>query len=205
MAKPVGFRHRWRARWTDEHGRRRSVFFDKHSEAVVFLREPEVEVAQVRRGVRAPDAGDKLFTDLCDEWIANRLRVVDVALDASPSRLPCDDSSTRQGRPADGSARRRDHRSRTGARRGRIATIPTRSGLAIPPSATRSATMAAARALCRARAESRRRDRAVRIVRPSAGAESGLFRGAFGGSSRSAGVGRHADLNDCLRNRSQAL
>lgn len=48
------------------------MFFDKHSEAVVFLREREVEVAQIKRGVRAPDPGDKTFTDLCDEWIANR-------------------------------------------------------------------------------------------------------------------------------------
>jgi hypothetical protein len=73
MAKPVKHRGRWRLRWTDEHGRRRSEVADDYREACFRLAEHQAQVEQVKRGLRSPAPPDKNFNDLADYWIANRV------------------------------------------------------------------------------------------------------------------------------------
>ena len=39
MARPVRFRDKWRIRWMDEHGVRRSEFYSEHRDAAFKLRQ----------------------------------------------------------------------------------------------------------------------------------------------------------------------
>ena len=72
MAKPVRHRGKWRIRWFDECERRKSEVYDDYRVAVTKLREHEVAVEQVKRGLRTPEAIDKTFDDLADYWIEKR-------------------------------------------------------------------------------------------------------------------------------------
>lgn len=72
MAKPTRFRDKWRARWTDETGKRQSEFFTDYREALHALKRHEVEADDVRRGRRRAAPPDRLFGELCDEWISQR-------------------------------------------------------------------------------------------------------------------------------------
>ena len=75
MAKPTRFRNKWRIRWYDEHGKRRSQFYDDKRDAAFKLREHEQLVEEVHRKLRSPSPPKKTFSDLCDYWIANRAKV----------------------------------------------------------------------------------------------------------------------------------
>ena len=72
MATPVRHRGRWRIRWIDATGIRRSAVFDEYRVAQTELRRREVEADEVRRGQREPVAEDKTFNDLADYWEAKR-------------------------------------------------------------------------------------------------------------------------------------
>src|SRR5687767_3941991 len=72
MAKPVRHRGKWRIRWVDEHGHRRSEVYDSHSDAAFKLTQHENEAEEVRRGFRLPTVPDKTMGELFDYWIAHR-------------------------------------------------------------------------------------------------------------------------------------
>lgn len=71
-ATPRRHRDKWRIRWIDENGKRRSEVFDDYDDALFRLREYQTEVAQMRRGLRPLRAPDKTVGDLCDHWLATR-------------------------------------------------------------------------------------------------------------------------------------
>lgn len=72
MGKPMKARDKWRIRWTDEHGKRYSQNFDNFKDAAFELRQREIEVEEIERGVRVQRIPDKTFDELCDYWIEKR-------------------------------------------------------------------------------------------------------------------------------------
>ncbi len=73
MGKPTKNHGKWRARWTDEYGKRQSLNFDSHAEAAFVQRQRELEVAEIKRGLRAPRIVDKTFGELCDYWLTKKV------------------------------------------------------------------------------------------------------------------------------------
>jgi integrase len=73
VASPIKHRGKWRIRWTDATGKRRSEVYDDYKAAQVALSRHLAEVDDVRRGLRAPDPPDKTFDDLCDLWKEKRV------------------------------------------------------------------------------------------------------------------------------------
>ena len=61
MASPTRCRDKWRIRWTDETGRRRSAVYPSRREAAYELNRREAEVEEVRRGLRRPTVGGPRF------------------------------------------------------------------------------------------------------------------------------------------------
>ncbi len=61
----------WRARWTDENGKRQSRSFKYHRDAEQFERQQKSEVEQVRCGLRKPKPIDRTFKVACDYWEKN--------------------------------------------------------------------------------------------------------------------------------------
>jgi integrase len=96
VAKPTRHRSKWRIRWTDHTGHRRSEVFDRYEDAELALLRHKVEVADVRLGHRPPVTTGKGFDELCDRWLRSR---------ASQKRSEKDDRSIieRHLRPAFGS------------------------------------------------------------------------------------------------------
>lgn len=72
MAKPTPHRDKWRIRWLDEHGKRQSAVFDEYKVAQRELSRHQVEVEEIRRGVRNALPPEKTFGDLCDYWVEHR-------------------------------------------------------------------------------------------------------------------------------------
>jgi len=72
MVKPTRLRDKWRIRWIDETGRRRSAVYDDYKVAQHELRLRQVEVEQIRRGLRDPRPPSKTVDELCDYWIKHR-------------------------------------------------------------------------------------------------------------------------------------
>src|SRR5262245_5048451 len=72
MARPVKLRGKWRIRWADESGQRCSEVYDEYADAAFKLREHQLEVEQIRRGLRAAQPPDKTFDELCDYWLDKR-------------------------------------------------------------------------------------------------------------------------------------
>ena len=101
MAKPVKHGDKWRVRWTDDRGRRRSFVADDYKVAQAELRRQQVEVEEVRRGVRNATPPEKTFDDLADYWVKNR---------APRKRSQKDDESIlrKHLRPAFGTVKLRD-------------------------------------------------------------------------------------------------
>ncbi len=73
MAKPVQHRGKWRIRWKDERGKRRSEVHAARKDAVYALGQHQAAVAQVQRGLKLGTPPDKPFGELCDYWIENKL------------------------------------------------------------------------------------------------------------------------------------
>jgi integrase len=101
VAKPTKHGDKWRIRWLDEHGKRQSAVFDDYKRAQTELSRQQVEVEEIRRGVRNAAPPEKTFGDLCDYWIENR---------APRKRSQKDDESIirKHLRPAFGTMRVRD-------------------------------------------------------------------------------------------------
>jgi len=69
MARPTRLRDKWRIRWIDENGKRRSEVYGSYEDAEFKLKQHEVEVQQVKRGLRPPTGPDRSFEDLAAYWL----------------------------------------------------------------------------------------------------------------------------------------
>lgn len=72
MGKPVRHRKKWRIRWYDVHDVRQSEVFDDYKVAAFELRQREVVVEEIKRGLRPGPPVEKTFSQLADYWIENR-------------------------------------------------------------------------------------------------------------------------------------
>jgi integrase len=72
MAKPVKHGDKWRVRWVDEKRERQSAVFDDYKSAQTALCRRQIEIEEIRRGVRNPAPPDKTLNDLCDYWLEKR-------------------------------------------------------------------------------------------------------------------------------------
>jgi integrase len=59
-------------KWVDEHRRRQSETFDTFDEAVFAQQKHELEVKEIKRGLRSPIPPNKTVGDLCDYWVERR-------------------------------------------------------------------------------------------------------------------------------------
>jgi hypothetical protein len=73
VAKPVKHYGRWRIRWVDENDARKSEVYDDYRAAAHKLRAHEVQVEEIRRGLRSPTPVDHTFDELADYWIEVRV------------------------------------------------------------------------------------------------------------------------------------
>lgn len=74
-ARPEKFRDRWRVRWLDPDGTRKSKVFEKYFDAERFLRDQQVTVERVKAGIEARAPDPHTFDELCDYWLAHRAEV----------------------------------------------------------------------------------------------------------------------------------
>lgn len=72
-SKPTQYRGRWRIRWNDHDGKRRSETFDTFDEAESQLRRRKTEAEDVRRGKRLPTPEVHKFQELADYWRTHRM------------------------------------------------------------------------------------------------------------------------------------
>ena len=72
MATPIKHRGKWRIRWIDAEGARRSEVFEDFNDAKRALRARQVEADEIRAGTRAKRPDDHTFGELCEHWLATR-------------------------------------------------------------------------------------------------------------------------------------
>lgn len=72
MAKPTKHYDKWRVRWTDETGKRKSQTFADRKTAELALRKAELAVEERRRGLRPPQLEPRCFTEAADYWRRHR-------------------------------------------------------------------------------------------------------------------------------------
>lgn len=72
MATPNKHRGKWRIRWIDENGRRRSAVLPTYRDAQIELKKRELEVDEIQRGDRVAIVEGKTFDDLADHWRKHR-------------------------------------------------------------------------------------------------------------------------------------
>ena len=72
MASAHRLKDKWRIRWFDEYGVRRSAVFADKSEADFQLKRHLVTVEEIRRGLRRARPVKRRFSTLCDYWLENR-------------------------------------------------------------------------------------------------------------------------------------
>jgi hypothetical protein len=101
VAKPLRHRDEWRIRWLDEHGKRQSAVFDDYKRAQTELSRHQVEVEEIKRGIRNAAPPEKTGDELFDYWIDKR---------APRKRSQKDDESIirKHLRPAFGAMKLRD-------------------------------------------------------------------------------------------------
>lgn len=75
MSKPVKHYDKWRIRWKDALGKRRSAVFETYREAQSELARRQAEAEEIKRGIRDAPPPEKSFSDLCDYWIENRVPI----------------------------------------------------------------------------------------------------------------------------------
>ncbi len=72
MPKPSRHGSKWRIRWRDHTGRRRSAVFSEYREAQRALTMRIAETEQVRRGERDPEPEERRFDELAAYWLEHR-------------------------------------------------------------------------------------------------------------------------------------
>lgn len=72
MSKPRKEEGKWRIRWWDATGKRRSETHAtyKAAEKALFLRQAEAD--EIKHGIRLGPPPDKTFNDLADYWLEHR-------------------------------------------------------------------------------------------------------------------------------------
>jgi integrase len=71
--RPVLHRGKWRVRWRDHAGQRRSEVYEREEDALLAVQRHQLEVEEIKRGLRPPlRAPDKTFADLFDYWLKKR-------------------------------------------------------------------------------------------------------------------------------------
>jgi integrase len=71
-ARPIKHRGKWRIRWTDHTGKRRSEVHERYEEAETALLRHKLEVIDIRSGRRAPIRRGKTHAELFDYWLEAR-------------------------------------------------------------------------------------------------------------------------------------
>ena len=101
MARPTKHYGKWRIRWVDEQRGRHSETFDTRDEAIFAQRKHELEVEEIKRGLRGSIQPNKTVGDICDYWLERRVPL---------KRSPKDDRSVirKHIRPLLGGVRLRD-------------------------------------------------------------------------------------------------
>jgi len=74
VGKPVRHYGKWRIRWSDAEGKRHSEVFIKFEDAAFALKNYEVEVEQIRRGLRKAPIPSRTFQKLTKKWMARTPR-----------------------------------------------------------------------------------------------------------------------------------
>ena len=69
MAKPIKHRDKWRIRWVDENGKRRSEVYETREHAELMLQRHTLWVKEIKLGLRSGICPDKTFNDLADFWL----------------------------------------------------------------------------------------------------------------------------------------
>lgn len=69
MASVVKHYGKWRVRWVDEAGQRRSAVFNAHTDALAFGRRQDLLVRDILSGAVAPTPPRMTFDQLCDHYI----------------------------------------------------------------------------------------------------------------------------------------
>lgn len=72
MSSPVKHYGRWRIRWIDADGKRRSEVYIKHRDAELALQRHEVEAEEIRRGLRPKPLAARTYGELADYWLEHR-------------------------------------------------------------------------------------------------------------------------------------
>jgi hypothetical protein len=57
VGKPIKHGDKWSVRWLNEHGKRRGAVYDDYKRAPAELRRKQVEVKEIKRGVRNATLG----------------------------------------------------------------------------------------------------------------------------------------------------
>ncbi|MBI2374749.1 MAG: hypothetical protein HYV07_12205 [Deltaproteobacteria bacterium] len=70
--KPIKDRGKWRIRWIDEAGARRSATFETYKDAERELRQHQANADKRRLGLLAPEPSKHTFNELCDSWLELR-------------------------------------------------------------------------------------------------------------------------------------
>ncbi len=73
MARPTKHYGKWRIRWVDENGERKSEVFDDRREASFQLQQRELEAEERRRGLKPAPSTPKMFSDVADYWEKHRI------------------------------------------------------------------------------------------------------------------------------------
>ena len=72
MAKPVKHYGKWRIRWVDQYGRRRSQTFESYAEAETALALRTLEKRGIQTGLNLASTTRHRFGDLCTRWVEHR-------------------------------------------------------------------------------------------------------------------------------------
>ncbi len=72
MAKPTRHYGKWRIRWTDHAGKRKSTVCSSFKEALYQQRLKEIEAEQISKGLMNSIEENKTFNNICDYWLANK-------------------------------------------------------------------------------------------------------------------------------------
>jgi hypothetical protein len=97
MAKPIKHRGKWKIRWTDHTGKRRSEVYERYQDADEAGLRHRLEVAEIKRGHRTPVERGRTHTELFDYWLAARAPLKRSGGDSNDQVLSTMVSETRGG------------------------------------------------------------------------------------------------------------
>jgi len=73
VSKPTKHYGKWRIRWIDEHGKRRSQSFSDHKAAALALKQRKLAVEERKLGLRRPEVRPRRFAEAAAYWEHNRV------------------------------------------------------------------------------------------------------------------------------------